>query len=75
VNFFRLGIKIAVALAGQYDLLGIWNPLGEDVGAAAVRHVADDKMIVVANEDQRGDFDVVEPIACIMLLTRQHVPE
>src|SRR5215831_12154440 len=58
VNFFWLGIKVAVSLARKDDELGIWNTLGEDISTRAMRHITDNEVIVVSHKDQGGYFDV-----------------
>jgi len=52
VNFFRLGVKVAMPRPGKDDQLRIRNSLHQDISARGVRQVADDEMIVVAYVDQ-----------------------
>src|SRR6266511_5547824 len=71
MNFLRL----AVPLTGQDDELRIGNSIGENIRAAAMRHITDDKMIVVAHENQGWDFDVFQAPARVVFLARQHMAE
>ena len=59
MSLFRLRVKVTMTLAWKDNQLGIRNSLRQDVGAGAVRQVADYEMIVVADEDQGRHFDVL----------------
>src|SRR5215510_3549674 len=58
VNFVRLSVKVTVSLPRKDNQLGIGNTLREDISTSAMRHVADNEVIVVSHKDQGGYFDV-----------------
>src|SRR4030095_4367332 len=75
MSLFRLRVKVTMTLARKDDQLGIRNSLRQDVGAGAMRQVADHKMIVVPHKDQGRYFDVFQSPAGIMSLPRQDMAE
>src|SRR4030095_4369698 len=71
MSLFRFRVKVTMTLPRKDDQLGIRNSLRQDVGAGAMRQVADHKMIVVPHKDQGRYFDVLQSSAGIMFLSRQ----
>ena len=54
---------------------GVGNALGEHLRSLSVGHVAHHRVVVLSHQHQRGHGDVLEPVAGVVLLPRDHVPE
>ena len=75
VRLVRVREEITVALIRQYDKFGVGDALCQDFRRHSMIDFAGHVTIAVADENQRGMFDVFQSLAGVVALTRQQMTQ